>query len=43
MQYQEIGRSGVSASRVALGVIAVLAAGALAFSIVDRRREVRCG
>lgn len=31
------------AFRVALGVIAVLAAGALAFSIVDRRREVRCG
>lgn len=31
------------AFRVALGLIAALAAGALAFSIVDRRREVRCG
>lgn len=31
------------AFRVALGLIATLAAGALAFSIVDRRREVRCG
>ncbi|MDX2357130.1 MFS transporter [Dietzia sp. PP-33] len=31
------------AFRAALGLIALLAAGALAFSIVDRRREKRCG
>lgn len=30
------------AFRVALGLIAALAAAALAFSVVDRRREVRC-
>lgn len=30
------------AFRAALGLIAALAAGALAFSIVDRRREKRC-
>ena len=30
------------AFRAALGIIAVLAAGALAFSVVDRRREKRC-
>ncbi|AVZ38489.1 MULTISPECIES: MFS transporter [unclassified Dietzia] len=30
------------AFRAALGLIAVLAAGALAFSVVDRRREKRC-
>lgn len=30
------------AFRVALGLIATLAAGALAFSVVDRRRELRC-
>ena len=30
------------AFRVALGLIATLAAGAMAFSVVDRRREIRC-
>ena len=30
------------AFRAALGIIAALAAGALAFSVVDRRRELRC-
>ena len=30
------------AFRAALGLIAALSAGALAFSVVDRRREKRC-